>query len=62
MHWSLFCITASVTTVSRSSCPNILSGISSSTWISYMVHYTNFFSTEHQQKATSTIILVNNLG
>ncbi|HFL3147755.1 TPA: MFS transporter, partial [Clostridioides difficile] len=41
---------------------NILSGISSSTWISYMVHYTNFFSTEHQQKATSTIILVNNLG
>lgn len=41
---------------------NILSGISSSTWISYMVHYTNFFSKEHQQKATSTIILVNNLG
>ncbi len=27
-----------------------------------MVHYTNFFSTEHQQRATSTIILVNNLG
>lgn len=41
---------------------NILSGISSSTWISYMVHYTNFFSVEHQQKATSMIILVNNLG
>ncbi|MGX9754687.1 MFS transporter [Clostridioides difficile] len=41
---------------------NILSGIASSTWISYMVHYTDFFSIEHQQKATSTIILVNNLG
>lgn len=41
---------------------NILSGISSSTWISYMVHYTNFFSIKQQQKATSMIILVNNLG
>lgn len=41
---------------------NILSGISSSTWISYMVHYTNFFSVKHQQKSTSIIILVNNLG
>ncbi|MBS5950531.1 MAG: MFS transporter [Clostridium sp.] len=41
---------------------NILSGVSSSMWISYMVHFTNFFSSDKQQKATSTIILVNNLG
>jgi len=41
---------------------NILSGIASSTWISYMVHYTSYFSMEQQQKATSSIILVNNLG
>ena len=40
---------------------NILSGVSSSMWISYMVHFTNFFSSDKQQKATSTIILVNNL-
>lgn len=41
---------------------NILSGIASSTWISYMVHYTGYFSNEEQQKGTSNIILVNNLG
>ena len=41
---------------------NILSGISSSMWISYMVHYTEYFSKDQQQKATSSIILVNNLG
>lgn len=41
---------------------NVLSGIASSMWISYMVHYTEYFPKEHQQKATSTIILVNNLG
>lgn len=41
---------------------NILSGIASSTWISYMVHYTRYFSNNEQQKATSNIILVNNLG
>jgi len=41
---------------------NVLSGIASSTWISYMVHYTGYFSKEDQQKGTSTIILVNNLG
>jgi len=41
---------------------NVLSGIASSTWISYMVHYTGYFSKDDQQKATSTIILVNNLG
>lgn len=41
---------------------NILSGIASSTWISYMIHYTRYFSKDNQQKATSNIILVNNLG
>ena len=41
---------------------NILSGIASSMWISYMVHFTEFFSINEQQKATSIIILVNNLG
>lgn len=41
---------------------NILSGIASSMWISYMVHYTGYFSKDQQQKATSTIILVNNVG
>lgn len=41
---------------------NIFSGIASSMWISYIVHFTEFFSSEQQQKATSTIILVNNLG
>ena len=41
---------------------NIFSGVASSMWISYIVHFTEFFSSEQQQKATSTIILVNNLG
>ncbi|WP_055665144.1 MFS transporter [Desnuesiella massiliensis] len=41
---------------------NVLSGIASSMWISYMVHYTGYFSKEDQQKATSKIILVNNVG
>lgn len=41
---------------------NILSGIASSMWISYMVHYTGYFSKDQQQKATSTIIVANNLG
>lgn len=41
---------------------NVLSGIASSTWISYMVHYTEYFSKDDQQQATSNIIFVNNLG
>lgn len=41
---------------------NVLSGIASSMWISYMVHYTGYFSKADQQKATSKIILVNNVG
>ncbi len=41
---------------------NILSGIASSTWISYMIHYTGYFSNDDQQKGTSNIILVNNVG
>ncbi len=41
---------------------NLLSGFASSMWISYMVMYTGFFSAENQQKATSRIIMANNLG
>lgn len=41
---------------------NVLSGVASSMWISYMVHYTGYFCKEDQQRATSKIILVNNLG
>lgn len=41
---------------------NVLSGIASSMWISYMVHYTGYFPKADQQKATSKIILVNNVG
>lgn len=41
---------------------NVFSGIASSMWISYMVHFTEFFSLDQQQKATSIIILFNNLG
>jgi MFS family permease len=41
---------------------NVLSGAASSTWISYMVYYTGYFSEEDQQKATSSIISVNNAG
>lgn len=41
---------------------NILSGVASSMWISYIVHYTGYFSKVDQPKATCKIILVNNLG
>ena len=41
---------------------NLLSGCGSSMWISYMVLYTGMFSPEQQQKATSQMILFNNLG
>ncbi|MGI5960232.1 MAG: MFS transporter [Massiliimalia sp.] len=41
---------------------NLLSGCGSSMWISYMVMYTGMFSAEEQQKATSRMILFNNLG
>ena len=41
---------------------NLLSGLASSMWISFMVFYTNGFSVKEQQKATSRIIFFNNLG
>ncbi len=41
---------------------NLLSGMASSMWISFMVMYTGFFPEEEQQKATGRIILCNNLG
>lgn len=41
---------------------NLLSGMASSMWISFMVMYTGFFPEEDQQKATGRIILCNNLG
>lgn len=41
---------------------NLLSGMASSMWISFMVMYTGFFPEEEQQKATGRIILCNNFG
>ncbi|SHO44555.1 MFS transporter [Anaerocolumna xylanovorans] len=41
---------------------NLLSGMASSMWISFMVMYTGFFPEEEQQKATGRIILSCNLG
>lgn len=41
---------------------NIISGIASSTWISFMVYYLNQFKKEDQLKATSQLIMANNFG
>lgn len=41
---------------------NLFSGFASAMWISFMVLYTGFFPGAEQQKATSRIILFNNLG
>ncbi len=41
---------------------NLFSGLASALWISFMIFYTGFFSEKNQQKATSQIILANNLG
>lgn len=41
---------------------NLFSGLASAMWISFMVLYMSFFLEEEQQKATSQIILANNLG
>ena len=41
---------------------NLMSGCSSATWISFMVFYTNFYPSDKQQFATSTIIMFNNIG
>lgn len=41
---------------------NLMSGCASATWISFMVFYTNFYPSDKQQFATSTIIMFNNIG
>lgn len=41
---------------------NLLSGLASAMWISFMVFYTGQFGKEDQQRATSRIVMFNNLG
>lgn len=41
---------------------NLLSGFASAMWISFMVYYTGKFKIDEQQKATSRIVMFNNLG
>lgn len=41
---------------------NLLSGFASAMWISFMVFYTGKFAAGEQQKATSRIVMFNNLG
>lgn len=41
---------------------NLLSGVASATWISFMVYYTGQYSNNQQQLATSKVIMFNNLG
>ncbi len=41
---------------------NLFSGLASAMWISFMVFYTNHFSAQDQQAATSRIVLFNNFG
>lgn len=41
---------------------NLLSGFASAMWISFMVFYTGKFRIDKQQKATSRIVMFNNLG
>ena len=41
---------------------NILSGVASATWISFMILYLSFYNKEEQAVATSTLVLANNLG
>ena len=41
---------------------NLLSGFASATWISFMVFYTGSFHEKEKQKATSRIVMFNNLG
>lgn len=41
---------------------NLLSGLASAMWISFMVFYTGKFGKEDQQRATSRIVMFNNLG
>lgn len=41
---------------------NLFSGLAASMWISFMVLYCSYFPKEQMQKATGTIIAVNNMG
>ena len=41
---------------------NLLSGLASAMWISFMVFYTGHFSAEEQQSATARIVMFNNIG
>lgn len=41
---------------------NLFSGFASAMWISFMVLYMSFYSEAEQRKATSRLILANNLG
>lgn len=41
---------------------NILSGTASATWISFMILYMSFFKKADQTRATSKIIMANNIG
>ena len=41
---------------------NLFSGLASAMWISFMVLYMSFYSQSEQTKATSEIIVANNLG
>lgn len=41
---------------------NLLSGLASAMWISFMIFFTGRFRAEDQQKATGRIVLFNNLG
>nr|WP_289704160.1 MFS transporter [Enterocloster clostridioformis] len=41
---------------------NLLSGLASAMWISFMVFYTGRYPEEEQEKATGRIVLFNNLG
>ena len=41
---------------------NLFSGLASAMWISFMVMYMSFYDQDHQAKATSSIVVANNLG
>lgn len=41
---------------------NLFSGLASAMWISFMVLYMSFYPKDQQTKATSSIIVANNLG
>ena len=41
---------------------NLLSGVASAVWISFMVLYMSFFRKEEQQKATARLVMANNIG